>query len=184
MIRQNTPEWKELRKTKIGASDAAPILGISPYKTAYRLWQEKLGLVQENFPNYAMQRGVQLEEEARLQLESITGLFFLPVVRFHDSIEWMIASLDGIDAEGKFIAEIKCPNRKDHIMAQEGKIPDKYYPQLQHQLEVCQLDVNYYFSFDGKEGALVKVFRDDVFIQKMLQRENEFWECLQEFRAP
>src|SRR5438445_8712067 len=64
-----------------------------------------------------MQRGHALEETARLELEKITGHFFLPQVKFHNSISYMMASLDGIDPEGKYIAEIKCPNREDHSIA-------------------------------------------------------------------
>ncbi len=32
-IKHNSPEWYELRKSGIGGSDAAAILGISPWKT-------------------------------------------------------------------------------------------------------------------------------------------------------
>ena len=52
----------------------------------------------------------------------------------------MRASLDGISMDQE-ILEIKCPykpNRldSDHQKTKEGKIPEKYWPQLQHQLEV------------------------------------------------
>lgn len=181
---QNTQNWLEMRKNKIGASDAPVIMNVSPYSTPYRLWEEKLGLSPNTPTNTSMQRGHALEETARLELEKITGHFFLPQVKFHNSISYMMASLDGIDPEGKYIAEIKCPNREDHSIALSGQVPEKYIPQLQHQLEVCELDMVYYFSFDGTRGTLVKVFRDDKYIKKMLRNEEEFWECMQSWTAP
>lgn len=184
MFNQNTPEWLEMRKNKIGASDAPPIMGTSKYKSAFKLWQEKLDLVPMDTITPAMQRGHDLEDRARQELERLTDHFLLPQVKFHKSIEYMMASLDAIDPEGKYAAEIKCPNKQDHEIAKSGNVPDKYYPQLQHQLEVCELDCIDYFSFDGQEGVIVKVFRNDQYIKKLLQKEFVFWECMQNFIAP
>lgn len=37
--------WLEARKDGLGASDAAALLGLSPWKTNVQLWEEKCGLV-------------------------------------------------------------------------------------------------------------------------------------------
>ncbi len=184
MVSQNTSEWLEMRKNKIGASDAPVIMQVSPWKTPYKLWEEKLDLSSSNPMTPSMRRGHDLEDLARQELENMTGLFFLPEVKFHPTLPWMMASLDAIDAEGKCIAEIKCPNREDHQVALSGQVPEKYIPQLQHQLEVCELEMGYYFSFDGKKGALVKIFRNDNYIKKMIEKEQQFWECMQSCIAP
>ncbi len=42
-------EWLGLRKTGIGGSDAAVILGISPFKSTLELWNEKVKDIQ-NLP--------------------------------------------------------------------------------------------------------------------------------------
>lgn len=184
MIKQNTPEWLAMRKNYIGASDSPKIMGVSPYGTAYDLWQEKLGLIADKETSWAMQRGHNLEEPARIAFEEMTGLLTAAEVKFHPKINYMMASIDGIDVEGKAMVEIKCPNKIDHAIATAGEVPEKYIPQLQHQLEVCDLEMAYYFSFDGKTGVIVKVFRDDKYIQKLLQKEKDFWECVQEMKAP
>jgi len=184
MLKQNTPEWLEARKSKIGASDAGVIMGASPWATPYQLWEQKLDLSPATFQNQAMKRGLDLEDTARIELEKMTGLCFLPCVKFHASISYMMASLDGLDIEGKHIAEIKCGNKIDHELAISGQVPDKYVPQLQHQLEVCQLDMVHYFSFDGQKGVVVKFYRDDKYIKKMLKEEEKFWECMQSFIPP
>lgn len=184
MLKQNTPEWLHIRRSHIGASDSPIIMGSSPYATPYQLWQRKLGLIDDQPTTPAMQRGHDLEEKARHELEKMTGLLFAPEVKFHEVHKWMMASLDAVDIEGKCIAEIKCPRSEDHAIAKAGKIPDKYFPQLQHQMEVCQVEECYYFSFDGTQGELVKVFRDDKYIKKMIEKEKLFFENIQTFTAP
>lgn len=180
---QNTPEWEEMRKNKIGASDAPVIMQVSPWVTPYQLWQKKLSLI-ENQENWAQSEGKRKEPLAKEAFEKETGLLVSPEVAFHPNIKWMMASLDGKDIEGKNIVEIKCPGKEDHEIALSGQVPDKYFPQLQHQLEVCQLEMAYYFSFTFEGTALVKVYRDDKYIKEMVKREGEFWECMQELVAP
>lgn len=41
----NTPEWHAARATGIGASEAAAVLGLSPWESEYSLWQRKAGRI-------------------------------------------------------------------------------------------------------------------------------------------
>lgn len=181
---QGTEEWKAFRKNKIGGSDSSIIMDVSPWKTPYQLWEEKLSLVPQGQTTAAMKRGNDLEPIARQELERMTGYRFIPVVKFHPQIHWMIASLDGLDEDNKILTEIKCPGNEDHQRALSGEIPSKYYPQLQHQLEVCELEVGLYFSYHDYQGVIVKVYRDDAYIKKMLKKEKEFWDFMQDFVPP
>lgn len=183
-MQPNTPEWLEYRKNKIGASDAPIIMGTSPWMTKYQLWQEKLGLAPQRGKTAAMQRGLDLEEKARSLFIEMTGIKVIPKVMENPHLEWMIASLDGIDSENKNIVEIKCVNREDHRSAEAGIIPDKYFPQLQHQMEVCAVEMAHYFSFDGNQGVCLHIYRDDQYIKKLLKAETDFWECMQNLIVP
>lgn len=176
---QGSPEWLEFRRTKIGASDAPIIMGESPWKTPFELYSDKIYGV-ENFRNRAMQRGVNLEPLARKVFEETTAFELTPpMVVQSDEFDWMIASLDGINEESKIIVEIKCPGAKDHGIAKEGKIPPKYYPQLQHQLAVTGYKQLYYFSFkDADDFASIICERDQVYIDKLIEAEKVFVECL------
>ena len=184
MLLQQTDEWIKVRKSKIGASDAPVIMKVSPWKTPYQLWLEKISNQKETTKTNSMDRGLKLEDKARDEFEKITGIFVIPQVVFHKSHDWMMASLDGMDLEQKNIVEIKCPGKIDHELALSGKVPDKYYPQLQHQMEVCELDIAYYFSFDGEKGTVLNIKRDDSYIKRMVEKEKEFFECMQNFIAP
>lgn len=182
-LQQNTEEWLEFRKGKLGGSDAPIIMGVSPWKTPYDLWLEKLGLG-KSYTNEAMQRGHDLEDSARALFEEENNLLVFPKVIVHKEYEWMIASLDGIDIGGEKIVEIKCPGKQDHSQALSGEVPEKYYPQLQHQIEVAGVESAYYFSFDGQKGVTLEVYRDDSYIKNMIEKEREFYECLQELTPP
>lgn len=171
---QGTPEWHALRKTKITATDACIIMGVNHWKTRMQLYHEKLSDNPPMQPNERMQRGLDLEPVA-LELFCIkTGKKMSPAVVIKD---WAMASLDGINADNE-ILEIKCPGEKDHLIALSGKVPDHYYPQLQHQMYVCDADKAFYFSFDGIDGVTVEVNRDDDYIAKMLEEEKKFYDCL------
>ena len=183
-LAQNTQDWLEFRKDKIGASDCPVIMGVSPWATPAELWEEKLGLRASRPMHTGMKRGHDLEEEARIQYQILTGFLMSPDVKTHPKIKYMIASLDGIDIDGKMIVEIKCPNKVDHEMAKKGKVPEKYYPQLQHQLEVTGLDGMHYFSFDGNDGVLVEVEKDKDYIKRIIEAERDFYRCLSDFECP
>jgi len=174
-MEQGSKEWLALRRTKITATDAVTIMGVSPYKTPLQLYHEKISGCSVSKPNPAMQRGLYLEPIAREKFSSMVGMEFNPAVVVRD---WAMASLDGIDESRSKIVEIKCPGKKDHDIALSGKVPDHYYPQLQHQMYVCDVDYMFYFSFDGIWGVVVSVERNQEYIDKMIQEETKFYECL------
>lgn len=183
-IEQNTPEWLEFRKPRIGASDVPAIMGENPWKTIYQLWEEKLMPFHETPINPRMQRGIDLEPIAREAFIKQTGVPVVKITVQHDDYDWMIASLDGINTDHKVVVEIKCPGELDHRVAQDGKVPMKYYPQLQHQLAVTGYDLAYYYSFDGTRGVVVDVERNDEYIAAMIEQEKLFMECLRTMTAP
>jgi len=181
---QNTPEWEEMRKDHIGGSDAPIIAGVSPWKTPYRLWQEKLDLIEQEEQTFVQAEGHRKEPIALEALEKETGLCLQPRVVFHPEISWMMASLDGVDIGGKVIAEIKCAGKKDHEEALNGQVPEKYIPQLQHAMEVCQVEQMIYFSYNEEKPVILEVYRDEKYIKKLLTLEKEFYACMQELKAP
>lgn len=174
-LEQGTPEWLKLRKTKITATDASTIMGVNPWKTKEQLYKEKLSDENNTFTNEAMERGIELEPIARELFEIKTGIEMTPQIFVKD---WAMASLDGISFCGQYVLEIKCPGPRDHAIAVAGNIPDHYYPQLQHQMYVTNVQLAYYFSFDGADGVIVKVKRNEEYIEKMIEEELKFYQCL------
>lgn len=181
---QGSTEWKEWRRNKIGASEAAICLGISPWQTPYGLYIEKTE-GGTRYVNPAMARGTALEEVARLAYENLTGNIMFPEVMVHPAIDWAIASLDGINLTGTLILEIKCPNKDSHQKAISGIIEPHYMAQIQHQLWVTGVDMAHYFSYlDEGSFVLLEVKRDEAFISKIMEAECAFMTCLNEKTPP
>lgn len=184
IMEQNTDEWHEFRRNHVGSSDAPAIMGISPWKSIVQLYEEKITGINSQKDNPWMKRGRDKEQEARDLYCFITGHNMSPVVLEHPQYKFMSASLDGMTPFGNCAVEIKIPGKVDHEKALEGFIPDKYYPQLQHQIFVANLDMIDYFSWDGNTHALLHVKRDQEYIVKMIEKELQFWDCVCNRRQP
>jgi len=186
-LQQGSQEWLEVRKDKIGASDAPVIMCVSPWKTPFQLWESKVKGGGQNVTTQAMQRGISMEPEIRRAHESATGKRFLPVVAQSIEYPWMIASLDGLSEDMTSAIEIKCAGKNDHDHAKSGLVPDHYLPQLQHQMFVCGLDSITYVSCshnDINDIVSIRVVRDDEYIEEMLRAEECFYSCLKNKKAP
>ena len=179
---QGSDEWKKFRTSYIGASDAPCILGIG-FKTPYQLWSEKMGLTKP-IQTKSMQRGLDLEPIARQKFIDETGCEVFSIVALHNEFSFMLSSFDGVSKDGKTVVEIKCPGKEDHEMAMDGVIPEKYIPQLQHQMEVAQVNNMFYFSYSEKSYKILEIEKNDEYIKDMIIKEKEFWECMQNLEAP
>lgn len=174
-IEQGTAEWLALRRQHITATDAPVIMGVSPWKTPRDLFFEKVVGKEQQPRTWQQQRGIDLEPRARELFSIRTGIDVQPRVVVND---WQMASLDGLSDDLQTMVEIKCAGAVDHEKAKRGNVPDHYYPQLQHQMHVVGVYSMYYMSFDGLDGVILDVKRDDDFIAKMIEQERAFYACM------
>lgn len=182
-MEQGSQEWKDLRKTKIGASDSPVIMGVSPWKTAYELYLEKMmGTEQE--VSQSMARGTALEESARQRFQDKTGILMMPQVVLSKEREWQMASLDGISFDGLSILEIKHAKKEVFDMAVQGELPDYYMIQIQHALDTTGAAKCYYVVSDGEKDVWVEVFPDAKLIQKIRDANEKFYACMKSGEAP
>ncbi len=157
---QGSPEWHAHRLMHRNASETAAVMGLSPWLTPYRLWEIKTGRsVQEM--TYPMQRGTELEPQAREAYELGTNRIMEPAVVVHEDYS---ASLDGISFDEDLILEIKCPLKGKESetwrMAATGLVERHYELQIQHQLMVSGAMTADFWVFNGKEGICVEVVRN------------------------
>jgi putative phage-type endonuclease len=183
-LTQNTPEWLSFRREHIGASDASVIMGLSPYRSVEQLYLDKTQ-GQEQRSTASMQRGLDLEPMAReIFLEAYKNysgkdLDLFPTVVESEEYPFMSASLDGLDQRERVIVEIKCPNSRDHQMAKEGKIPEHYQCQMQHQMAVCGYGQAWYFSYkNDSDWVMLPLERDENFIYNMICEEKKFFDSM------
>lgn len=162
---QGSPEWHEYRRTRRNASESAAVMGVSPWTTPYQLWLQKTGRATPHV-TAAMQRGTDLEPAARVAYEERTGLVMQPVVLQDGAYS---ASLDGMTLDGDLVLEIKVPMRGTRsdlwqdVLA--GTVPQHYLVQVQHQLAVSGADHAHLWVYDGRQGILLDIPRDEDLMQ-------------------
>jgi len=177
-IAQGTPEWHEHRRKYRNASETPVVMGVSPFKSPYQLWQEKLGLTTPTV-TAAMLHGGEIEPAARAAYEARTGFVMNPLVLLDGEYS---ASCDGVTLGGERIVEIKCPYKgRDSTLWQTveggGHLPEHYRLQVQHQLMVSKAEIADVFVFDGNEGILVEVLPDPT----AWPRIHEGWDIFVEY---
>lgn len=180
---QRTPEWFEVRRDLITASDAASALDIKPYPS-YRgsarkdLLKKKVR--NEPVNNMFVAHGQAYEDEARDWAAAAMGETMADVglVR-HETLPWLAASPDGVTLSGKLV-EIKCPMKR---AIEPGHIPSHYYPQVQVQMECCDVDSTIFVQYkpaclskDGKAFIdIVVVERDREWFRQNRDALHAFW---------
>jgi putative phage-type endonuclease len=112
-VAQGSSEWHEHRRRYRNASETPAVLGVSPWRTPYQLWQLKLGLIEQEV-SLAMQRGTELEPVAREAYEQRYGHVMQPLVVVDGEYS---ASCDGWTLAGDRVLEVKCPlNGRDSTL--------------------------------------------------------------------
>jgi putative phage-type endonuclease len=179
-VEQGSPEWLSWRKTVITATDCPAILGSSPWSTAYKCWQRKLDLIEEQPTNYAMERGKGLEPFIRERFIEKFGINMTPAVVESSEYDFLGASLDGISDCGKYILEIKTGGLKLYGMGRQGMIPQYYLDQIQHQLLVTGADKAFYHlgGEDEEKDIVIEVLPDPAFKAKFLPVAKAFLKCM------
>ena len=171
-LEQRSKEWKEFRKNKIGASMVGAIMGVDPHRTPLQLWEDII-FDREVQVNAAMQRGIDGEEVALNWLNDNSDIHFHPAVLQSIQYPWMIASLDALrhrvgGEQDLQIVEIKFPNKQVHQMAKEGKVPHRYFPQVQMQMYVAGVHAMKYLSCSVSDYVLLDVYRDRGYIDNQM----------------
>lgn len=200
-IYKTREEWLKGRQKTIGGSDAAAVLGMSPYMTNAELYDKKRGTVTESNETPLMIYGTKAEEYLREMFKldfPDMKVYYEPnnLVR-NDRYPWAHASLDGfiIDKhERRGVLEIKTATLMNGIQARKwnNKIPDHYYVQVLHEMAVADAD------FAIVKAQLKRIVNGDLIIQTnhytierndeeihfLMAEEKKFWEMLKSGNRP
>lgn len=179
-FKQNSPEWHAWRSSGIGASEAAAVLGVCKFKTPYQLWLEKTNRVPKFEGNVYTEAGKAVEPKARAEYEIQHDFIDMPeVCVVHPTHDFILASLDGWNAEEGRILELKYVSEATHAMALAGNVPEHYYPQTQHQL-MCVPEAKelHYYSYRAGNSGKVVVQHDYDFQKKLELALISFWDLI------
>ena len=96
MTNEQRAAWLEGRRTGIGGSDVAAVLGLNPWKTPLDVWNDKLGLSEDKGMSEPAYWGTVLEDTVAREFQQRTGMKVQKVThQFVDpECDWMIANID------------------------------------------------------------------------------------------
>lgn len=150
-IKQKSIEWHELKWAKIGGTLSKGLF-VNSETLFIDILSQKLEEFEpvDSFESEAMQRGNELEPEARKYLEKYLDVIFLDVGWLQsEKNELLGISPDGITEDEKIACEIKCLGRKKHTeIILHNKIPLEYIHQCVHYFTVNpNLEKLYFCAF-------------------------------------
>jgi len=182
-----TIEQLQQRKKGIGGSDVASIMGLSPWKTALRLWMEKTTDLCENNDSEASYWGNIMEPILRNEYIQRTGhqVLFNNEMVTHSVHKFMIAHVDGIVCDGKDgikLLEIKTSSAfksKEWGEQETDELPQYYLTQIHHYLYVYNArECDVVVLIGGNQFKIYNVQRDREMDKILVDVESKFWDCV------
>lgn len=178
-----TEQQRIERRGYIGGSDAAAIMGVSPYRTAIELWQEKTGQTElgNETPSEPAEWGNILEDVVAKEYSRRTGFKIARVnqTRKHPKHAWMRANLDRRAIGRPEIVEIKTVRglgdepRPDHLL------------QVRHYMAVTDTErAHLVYLVAGQRLQSFIIERDSTAEAALIEAERVFWECVQNRTPP
>lgn len=196
-------QWLKERKKGIGGSDAATILGLNPYKSNIDLWNEKTGKVKaEDISDKPyVKYGTEMEDILRESFKIKHPEFFIThkenTIIKHKKYPFLFASLDGeileVATGREGVLEIKTSEILRSMQKEKwkDKIPDNYYCQVLHYLNVtgyefAKLFAELRYDENYQVTKTYTIERKDVEedIKYLEQKEIEFWRYVEEDKRP
>jgi putative phage-type endonuclease len=171
------------RKTYIGGSDIAAILGISKYKTPYEVWELKLGLTEPDQENDAMKWGKILEKVIldEVEVQEKVKIIHRNDVFMHKDYPFLGNHPDGLDSNFKINDECKTVATWAY-KGWEDPVPFEYYCQIQHEMDCIrctypQLDRTRFivFEMDSRKLHIEYISYDPEFAEKQREFLIKFW---------
>jgi len=171
-------EWLELRRQGIGGSDAAAIVGLDRYKSAFDVYADKIWLKKEQPDNEAMRQGRDLEEYVASRFCEQTGkkVRRRNAILQHPEHHWMLGNIDRWVVGENAGLECKTTSVLNRAKFSQGEFPPNYYVQCVHYMAVTGAERWYLAVLVLNKGFHVfTIERDDVEIQALIEAEKDFW---------
>ena len=172
------------RARLIGGSDANVIMGDDAGRL-YRLWQEKRGEVapEDLSDVLPVQMGAWTEPLNRRWFIKTTGRAITAVGEERISLDHPImgCTLDGLTDGGETVFEAKHVN----AFSKEDEVLLRYYPQLTHNMIVCDVKRAALSVFIGTlKHVVIDVAFDADYAGALIAAEERFWVCVETGAPP
>ena len=171
-------EWLAWRRTGIGGSDAAAVIGLNPFRSRIEVYADKMGMMPEKEDTESMRLGRDLEDYVAHRFCEATG----KKVRrnnfmwCHDEHRCMIADVDREIIGENAGLECKTTQAWGGKVIMKGEIPLTYYVQCMHYMAVMGYDRVYLaVLIFGKGFFHLTIERDEDEIAALVAAEASFW---------
>lgn len=185
-------DWLEARRTGIGGSDVAAILGLSRWSTPLDVYLQKRGETPSTPDNNAMRWGRYLEPAVRQAYADETGrVVRVPEAMLrHPRHEFMVANIDGFSGDRE-AGDLRLFEAKTARVATDwgepgtDEIPQAYMLQVQHYMIVTAAPVtDVAVLIGGSDFRIYEVPADRELQDMLIEAEAEFWLRVQRGEPP
>ncbi len=180
-------DWLEHRKTGIGGSDAAAIVGLNSYSTPYSVWADKTGRTPPRPDNEAMRQGRDFEDYVAKRWEEATG----KKVRRENYIlrnpkyPFALANIDRRVVGENAGLECKTTSLMNLKKFKNGEFPANYYVQCMHYMAVTGAERWYLAVLVlNQEFYEFTIERDEDEIAELMRMEKEFYQHIETDTPP
>jgi predicted phage-related endonuclease len=152
-------------------------MGISPYKTADELLQDKVyGAVKDSSKSFLFAKGHKIERQHRDMLNDGENRKFKPQVVISKKVKDLMASLDGLEIlENEDIAlEVKYVSAERLNSLHAGDLSPDHYYQVQSQLLATGARHCFYIASNGQRHISKKIYPDPQAFQKIIEAVESF----------
>lgn len=132
-------EFLARRKQGIGGSDVAAVLGVSPYRTPYQVWLDKIGQAPEREETEILHFGQVLEQVIADEYVRRNGAKVQRrnAMYQHKDHPELIANIDRYIVGGKILECKTCNAFAADKFGKDGdSVPDEYLLQVQHYMHI------------------------------------------------
>jgi putative phage-type endonuclease len=171
-------EWLEARKGLLTASDAAAVLGLSPWKSPTALYAEKVGAYDDSTDNESMAWGRALQNGIGRRFAEKTGREVREADEYtiyvHEDFPFIGATLDFWETDGEKGEGVLETKATAHEWV--GEPPVYYQVQLQQQLAVTGRTWGTLCAFNSlrKPPLWQDIEANEKFITRLLGKLEEF----------
>ncbi len=175
-----SPEIQERRRKGISATDAAPILGISPWKSAADVWLEKKKpeLIEQKESSF-LYWGTRHEQTIAEEYAKITCQDLEPSrLVTNPKIPWLMCSPDRLIKGKKKGVECKTAserNARSWGPTGTDRVPQHYLIQCFHSMMVTNIpEWDLAVLIGGNDFRIYHLFADKELMKTIFQQEDEF----------
>jgi putative phage-type endonuclease len=180
-------EWLERRRQGLGASDAAAVLGLSPYQSPYSLFREKRDGVLVEEDDEVKEWGLLLEPAIAARYRQITGRSVTQPEPF--TIVASPARPQFFCTPDAFVqvGDEACPLqfKVTAYFNPHGELPDHWQVQEQHEMLVTGASwASFGILVAGRKFYWADMPRNDAFCDLLQEKLEEFWDRVQRDNPP